>query len=135
MGDDRLSCIGLTKVYKGSEGKKALDGVTLDVPARGIFSLIGMNGAGKTTLVRILATQLEPTGGEARIRGLDVVEDAKKLRTMIASIPQEARSIPWMTPPRRWCHTSSGEESPMQRRRAGRPKPLPKSGSKGSATP
>ena len=75
--DDDLTCQGLTKIYQDSEGKKALDSVTLGVQTRGIFSLIGMNGAGKTTLVRILATQLEPTSGQAHIRGLDVVKDAK----------------------------------------------------------
>lgn len=98
MPEGELACQGLTKIYPDSGGKKALDGVTLRVQTKGIFSLIGMNGAGKTTLVRILATQLEPTGGEARIRGLDVVKDAKRLRETIASIPQEARTIPWMTP-------------------------------------
>jgi ABC-2 type transport system ATP-binding protein len=98
LENGELLCHGLTKVYSDSQGKKALDGVTLSVQARGIFSLIGMNGAGKTTLVRILATQLEPTSGDAQLRGMDVVRDAKKLREMIASIPQEARSIPWMTP-------------------------------------
>jgi ABC-2 type transport system ATP-binding protein len=85
-------------VYSGSGGKSAIDSVYLDVPSKGIFSLIGMNGAGKTTLVRILATQLEPTSGTATIDGIDVVEDAKKLRERIASVPQEARAIPWMTP-------------------------------------
>jgi ABC-2 type transport system ATP-binding protein len=98
LENGELLCHGLTKVYSDSQGKKALDGVTLSVQARGIFSLIGMNGAGKTTLVRILATQLEPTSGDAQLCGMDVVRDAKKLRKMIASIPQEARSIPWMTP-------------------------------------
>lgn len=98
MESDGLRCEGLTKIYEASEGKKALDGITLGVQTKGIFSLIGMNGAGKTTLVRILATQLEPTSGKATIRGMDVDKDAKKLREMIASIPQEARSIPWMTP-------------------------------------
>lgn len=93
-----LVCRDLTKVYSGSEGKKALDAITLSVPARGVFSLIGMNGAGKTTLVRILATQLEATSGSAEIFGLDVYRDAKKLRERIASIPQEARTVPWMTP-------------------------------------
>lgn len=88
----------MTKVYSGSLDKKALDGVSLSVKAGGIFSLIGMNGAGKTTLVRILATQLEPTSGDAQLRGMDVVKDAKMLREIISSIPQEARSIPWMTP-------------------------------------
>jgi ABC-2 type transport system ATP-binding protein len=93
-----LHCEGLTKVYSGSGGKRALDSVSLDVESRGIFSLIGMNGAGKTTLVRILATQLEPTSGTAQLRGLDVVKDAKRLRESIATIPQEARPVPWMTP-------------------------------------
>jgi ABC-2 type transport system ATP-binding protein len=98
LDNDQLSCQGLTKVYSDSNGKRALDGVTLSVQTKGIFSLIGKNGAGKTTLVRILATQLEPTSGGAQIRGMDVVRDAKKLREKVASIPQEARSIPWMTP-------------------------------------
>jgi ABC-2 type transport system ATP-binding protein len=88
----------LTKVYSGSEGRKALDSATISVDSRGIFALIGMNGAGKTTLVRILATQLEPTAGSAQIDGVDVVKDAKKLRQRIAIVPQEARTVPWMTP-------------------------------------
>ncbi len=95
---DGLDCRGLTKEYQGSRGRRALDSIDLQVPARGIFSLIGMNGAGKTTLVRILATQLEPTSGTASIDGLDVVKQAKALRERIATVPQEARTVPWMTP-------------------------------------
>ena len=98
MAAGNLFCDSLTKVYGDSKGKKALDSVSLEVPSRGIFSLIGMNGAGKTTLVRILATQLAPTAGRATIDGLDVVSDAKKIRERIACVPQEARTIPWMTP-------------------------------------
>jgi ABC-2 type transport system ATP-binding protein len=93
-----LFCDSLTKVYSGSGGRRALDGVDLDLPSRGIFSLIGMNGAGKTTLVRILATQLQPTSGKASIDGLDVMKDTGKLRDRIACVPQEARTSPWMTP-------------------------------------
>jgi ABC-2 type transport system ATP-binding protein len=95
---DGLVCEGLTKEYSGSSGKKALVDIGLNIPSEGIFSLIGMNGAGKTTLVRILATQLEPTQGTARIDGLDVMKDAKKLRERIACVPQEARTVSWMTP-------------------------------------
>jgi ABC-2 type transport system ATP-binding protein len=98
LDNGELICQELTKVYQGSKGKRALDGVSLAVPAKGIFSLIGMNGAGKTTLVRILATQLEPTEGSAQILGLDVMNDAKKLRRIIASTPQEVRTVPWLTP-------------------------------------
>lgn len=93
-----LLCENLTKVYSDSGGRKALDSIDIRIPSRGIFSLIGMNGAGKTTLVRILATQLEPTTGSASIDGFDVVKDAKTLREHIATVPQEARTVPWMTP-------------------------------------
>lgn len=85
-------------MYPDSNGRKALDSVSIQVPSKGIFSLIGMNGAGKTTLVRILATQLEPTEGRASIDGLDVMRDARKIRDRVACIPQEARTVPWMTP-------------------------------------
>jgi len=95
---ETLLCDSLTKVYSDSKGRKAVDSVSFEVPSHGIFSLIGMNGAGKTTLVRILATQLAPTAGRATIDGLDVIVDAKKIRERIACIPQEARTIPWMTP-------------------------------------
>jgi len=98
MSTGTLHCDSLTKVYADSKGRKALDSVSLEVPSHGIFSLIGMNGAGKTTLVRILATQLAPTAGRATINGLDIIPDAKRIREHIACIPQEARTIPWMTP-------------------------------------
>ena len=92
-----IECKNLCKTYK-DETIKALDAVSFSVSDSGIFGLIGRNGAGKTTLVRILATELLPSGGSAFIYGLDVVKDAKFLRKQIAIVPQEARPIPWMTP-------------------------------------
>ena len=95
--DYLLSFDQLTKQY--SDGKiKALDSVTFSIPARGIFVLIGRNGSGKTTLVRILATELEATSGSATVNGIDVQRDPNKLREKIAIVPQEARTVPWMTP-------------------------------------
>lgn len=93
---DTIECHGVTKVY--TAGIRAVDSVEFDIPAHGIFGLIGRNGAGKTTLVRILATELEPTYGRASINGMDVMEDAARLRERIAIVPQEARAISWMTP-------------------------------------
>jgi ABC-2 type transport system ATP-binding protein len=92
-----ITCDQLTKVYGDSE-TKALDSVSFSIPSRGVFVLIGRNGSGKTTLVRILATELEPTSGRATINGIDVVKDPRRLRERIAIVPQEARTIPWMTP-------------------------------------
>jgi ABC-2 type transport system ATP-binding protein len=51
----------------------ALENLELVVPDGEVFGLIGPNGAGKTTLIRILATLLEPTYGEVRIDGIDVL--------------------------------------------------------------
>ncbi|MGD0027507.1 MAG: ABC transporter ATP-binding protein [Candidatus Bathyarchaeia archaeon] len=92
-----ITCDQLTKVY-GDSDTKALDSLSFSVPSHGVFVLIGRNGSGKTTLVRILATELEPTSGTATINGIDVVRQARRLREKIAIVPQEARTIPWMTP-------------------------------------
>ncbi len=96
-GLQNVVCDHLTKIYGKSEAK-ALDALSFSLSSRGIFVLIGRNGSGKTTLVRILATELEPTSGNATINGIDVVRQARKLREKIAIVPQEARPIPWMTP-------------------------------------
>jgi ABC-2 type transport system ATP-binding protein len=92
----KLECHGLTKVYEGKS--TALDSINLSVETKGIFGLIGRNGAGKTTLIRILATELEPTKGAAAINGYDILKQTSKLREKIAIVPQEARTVRWMTP-------------------------------------
>lgn len=91
-----LVCKNLTKKYK--DGATALDNLSITMPSKGIFALIGRNGAGKTTLTRILATELLPTSGNATINGIDVVKDPRTLREQIAILPQESRAIQWLTP-------------------------------------
>jgi ABC-2 type transport system ATP-binding protein len=61
----------LTHTY--SNGTRALDNVTLDIP-QGMFGLLGPNGAGKSTLMRCIATLQAPTGGSIRFDDIDVVE-------------------------------------------------------------
>jgi ABC-2 type transport system ATP-binding protein len=52
-----------------------------------IYGLIGPDGAGKTTMFRILTTMILPTKGIAKINGLDVIKDYRKIRNIIGYMP------------------------------------------------
>jgi len=85
---------GLGKVYPGSHsGVPALSDLSLEIPAGGVYGLIGRNGAGKTTFIRIAATQLSPTSGEIRVLGHDVRGEERAIRARIACVPQESRPL------------------------------------------
>ena len=66
--------------------RKALDRVSLDLPAGAFLSIFGPNGAGKTTLLRVLTTLTAPTRGTARVCGFDVAKEAVELRHRIGII-------------------------------------------------
>ena len=86
-GELAIEAEGLRKEYKDVE---ALRGIDLGVPAGTVLGVLGPNGAGKTTAVRILTTLLPPSGGAARVMGLDVVKDAGPLRAKIGLAGQYA---------------------------------------------
>lgn len=86
----------LSKVY--GNGTQALRDVSFDIERGHVFCLLGRNGAGKTTLLRILATQLMPSSGRVTIFGHEVAQDAKRIRTKIAVLPQEARPNNLLSP-------------------------------------
>ena len=77
----------LTKNYGKIE---AIKGISFDINENEVFALIGPNGAGKSTTLRILATVLTPSGGNASIYGLDIKKDADKIRRIISYLPEEA---------------------------------------------
>jgi ABC-2 type transport system ATP-binding protein len=60
---------------------------SLSVPPGAIYGLIGPNGAGKTTSMRMLATLLEPDGGEAWIAGASIRRDQAGVRRQIGYMP------------------------------------------------
>ena len=79
-----------TSLRKSYGDVQALCGVDLLVETGTVFGLLGPNGAGKTTAVRILTTLLLPDGGSGRVKGLDVVRDAAKVREQIGLAGQYA---------------------------------------------
>lgn len=66
---------------------KALRGLSLQVPDRALFGLMGQNGAGKTTLLRIIAGLLRPDSGTVLIDGTDAWRRAAEARLMIGYVP------------------------------------------------
>jgi ABC-type multidrug transport system ATPase subunit len=56
---------------------RAVDGMTFHVKQGEVFGLLGPNGAGKTTTVRLLNGILPPSGGTARVFGLDPATDGQ----------------------------------------------------------
>ena len=77
----------LVKVFGDN---RAVDGIDLAVRAGTVYGVLGPNGAGKTTLLKMLATLLTPDGGRARVLGLDVVEDANRVRARLSMTGQFA---------------------------------------------
>jgi ABC-2 type transport system ATP-binding protein len=65
----------------------AVAGVDLEIEECDIFGLVGPNGAGKTTTLRMLATALVPSSGEARICGIDVARHPDEVRRVIGYMP------------------------------------------------
>lgn len=84
----------LEKTY--ASGVHALKGISLNI-APGMFGLLGPNGAGKTTLMKILATLLEPDSGEARMDGIDLINDKHSTRKRLGYLPQEFGLYPTLT--------------------------------------
>ena len=88
-----VSVKGLTREYVTrnffggvSRTTWALSGVDFEVAPGELFGLIGPNGAGKTTTIKILTTLLTPTGGEAKVLGLDVRKDLYEIRRRIGIV-------------------------------------------------
>ncbi len=79
-----VQTINLTKRYGQLV---ALDNLQLRIEEGECFGYIGPNGAGKTTTIKILATLLRPTWGEARVCGHVVGYESRRIRPLIGYVP------------------------------------------------
>jgi ABC-2 type transport system ATP-binding protein len=79
-----IETINLTKRYGDLV---ALNNLHLNIEEGECFGYIGPNGAGKTTTIKILATLLQPTWGEARICGHVVGYQSRRIRPLIGYVP------------------------------------------------
>src|SRR5947207_3384941 len=68
---------------------KAVDHLSLTVQQGEIFGLLGPNGSGKTTTINMISGLSVLTSGEVRVLGLDVRRQARQVRQILGSVPQE----------------------------------------------
>jgi len=88
----------LTKIYKGfgRSGKPSLDALTLSIAEHEVFGFLGRNGAGKTTTIKILASLIKASAGEARIFGENV--RTRQSRRLLGYLPEQPYYYEYLTP-------------------------------------
>lgn len=89
MSEPIIDITDLSKFYGKARG---IEHVNLEIEEGEIFGFIGPNGAGKSTTIRILLNLIFPTGGSARILGLDVIKDTKKIKRQVGYIPSDGNA-------------------------------------------
>ena len=82
----RIRTRGLTKRY---DDLVAVDHLDLDIHAGEIFGLLGQNGAGKTTTILMLLGLTEPSGGSARVVGLDPARGPLEVKRRVGYMPDQ----------------------------------------------
>jgi ABC-2 type transport system ATP-binding protein len=87
MEESIIETIDLSKRYGKARG---IDQVNLEIRKGEIFGFIGPNGAGKSTTIRILLNLIFPSGGSARIMGMDVIRKTKEIKQKTGYIPSDA---------------------------------------------
>ncbi|MEQ8171537.1 MAG: ABC transporter ATP-binding protein [Candidatus Eremiobacterota bacterium] len=79
--------IKIENLVKNYKNFKAVKNVSLSLEPGDAFGFIGPNGAGKTTTIKILATLLSPTEGDAFIGGYSVKKEPEKIRQIMGYMP------------------------------------------------
>jgi ABC-2 type transport system ATP-binding protein len=82
--------IDITDLSKYYGKTKGIERVNLEIFEGEIFGFIGPNGAGKSTTIRLLLNLIFPSSGSARIMGMDVIRETKKIKQFVGYIPSDA---------------------------------------------
>ena len=80
--------ISLRNLTRRFGAHTAVDGINLEIARGEIFGLVGPDGAGKTTTLRMLCGLMDPTSGEARVAGFDVVRQTVEVKDRIGYMAQ-----------------------------------------------
>ena len=84
-----MNYIQITDLSKSYSDIKALKDLSMKINAGTLFGILGPNGAGKSTLIKILATLVEPDGGEVFINDINLIKNPRKIRELIGYVAQD----------------------------------------------
>ncbi|MGB3761777.1 MAG: ABC transporter ATP-binding protein [Ornithinimicrobium sp.] len=87
----------LTDLVRDFGAKRAVDRLSLTVPAGVMFGLVGPNGAGKTTTLSMATGLLRPTHGTATVLGHDVWSDPQRAKALMGVLPDGLRLFDRLT--------------------------------------
>lgn len=92
-----MFAIETTNLTKKFKDKTVVENLNLQIKQGELFSLLGTNSAGKTTTIKMLTTLLSSTDGQILINGLNIKNDAQKIKNIINMSPQETAIAPNLT--------------------------------------
>jgi len=92
-----VSVIHLDNLTRRYGRRRGIERISLEIPEGALFGFLGPNGAGKTTTIRVLLGLLRPSGGSARIFGLDCWHDSKNIKREVGYLPGDLRLPVWLT--------------------------------------
>jgi ABC-2 type transport system ATP-binding protein len=81
-----IQTMGLTKRYGRARG---IENLSIHVSRGDIYGFIGSNGAGKSTTIRLLLGLIRPSGGSAKVLGLDILKHKKEILAGVGYVPSE----------------------------------------------
>ncbi len=92
-----IEIAALSKVYHRGKGAqvRAVDTLSLAVPAGQVVAFLGPNGAGKTTTIKMLGGLVTPTSGQVHLNGFDVGRERAMAVRQIGAVLEGARNVYW----------------------------------------
>ena len=84
-----MNYIQITDLSKSYSDIEALKDLSMNINAGTLFGILGPNGAGKSTLIKILATLVEPDGGEVFFNNINLIKNPRKIRELIGYVAQD----------------------------------------------
>ena len=89
--------VEVSHLSKNYGSHPAIRDLTFSVADGQVYGLLGPNGAGKSTIMNILTGYLAPTGGEVKVAGFSLPEQAQQAKACVGYLPEQPPLYPEMT--------------------------------------